>query len=215
MISVYLHGYLGEEFTKEKIEVNGKDVRDVMSLLISRFGVKFRNVIEEGAWHLIQGKKDNEEVVEEDNFLSEELLEFPFQEDDLHLFPAIIGAGGKGVGRIILGIVLIIIAIVAWYFAPAIAGAIGGGVTASQVAGAAVSLAVAGVLSVAGGVMAMMTKTPTMGDYNSSSSADPRPSFIFNGVVNNTEQGVPVPLVYGRHLTGSTIIYAGMDVEQL
>ena len=233
MINVVLHGILADTFGSTPVPVNGKDMRDIMSLLISRFGVKFRNMIEAGQWHVIKGKKKGNKVSKKDNFISEETLPFPILDEEVHFFPAITGAGGKGVGQIILGIVLIIVAIVVAVYTGgaalaaegAVAGGAAGGATAAG-AGAtlaagfaassiASSLLVAGIMAVAGGVMAMLTKSPNMNDYGSASSADSRPSFLFNGVVNNTEQGVPVPLVYGRHLTGSTVIYAGMDVEQL
>ena len=42
-----------------------------------------------------------------------------------------------------------------------------------------------------------------------------RPSFIFNGAVNTMGQGGPVNLVYGRFLTGSAVVSAGTNAEQL
>lgn len=42
-----------------------------------------------------------------------------------------------------------------------------------------------------------------------------RPSFLYNGAVNVMEQGYPVPLVYGTHTVGSTVISVGIDVEEI
>jgi predicted phage tail protein len=204
--NVQLHGLLAEEFGADSIEIYAKHIKDVFAGLSSRFGDKFKDTILEGAWHIASGKQDN--------FLSEEMLDFPVESTDLHVFPAILGAGGKpGMGQIILGVVLIVVAVVAPYIAPYL-GIVMGGITAG---GVATSLAIAGVLSIAGGLMAMISKSPSMGmgGYEGAAAADARPSFIFNGTVNNTEQGVPVPLVYGEHLTGSTVISAGITTERI
>jgi predicted phage tail protein len=221
MITVFLHGYLGKQFSKEGIEIETTELSTIVQLLISRFGNDFRNTLEVGEWHLITGAKDSEEVSEEDQFLNEKFLELPIFENELHIFPAIYGAGGRGIGQIILGVVLIVIAVVAAYFTggaslAAIPGASGTGIAAGFAASSlAASLALAGAMSIAGGIMSMLTKTPNMGNYDNAGPADQRQSFIFNGPVNSSEQGGPIPVVCGRHLTGSTVVYAGMDVEQL
>lgn len=40
-------------------------------------------------------------------------------------------------------------------------------------------------------------------------------SYYFDGPVNTTTQGVPVPLIYGRILTGSHAISASVTIEQM
>jgi predicted phage tail protein len=58
------------------------------------------------------------------------------------------------------------------------------------------------------GVSQMLTpKTP------GKSSATKDDSFLLSGPGNMYEQGNPVPLVYGRCITGSVLISAGIDVE--
>ena len=50
----------------------------------------------------------------------------------------------------------------------------------------------------------------------SNGAAEKKPSFMFNGPINVTEQGYPVPLAYGlKVLTGSTVISVDADVVQL
>jgi len=44
---------------------------------------------------------------------------------------------------------------------------------------------------------------------------DSRPSFIFDGAVNTTKQGGPVPLVYGELRTGSVLIQGGINIEDI
>ncbi len=42
-----------------------------------------------------------------------------------------------------------------------------------------------------------------------------RPSFLFNGSTNTSEQGSPVPLVYGQMRTGSVLISVGVQTENI
>lgn len=44
---------------------------------------------------------------------------------------------------------------------------------------------------------------------------DERPSFLYSGPVNTTAQGHAVPIVYGVHMVGSTVISAGITVEDI
>ena len=48
---------------------------------------------------------------------------------------------------------------------------------------------------------------------------DPRqenlPSYAFDGPVNNTEQGGPVPVAYGRVICGSTVVSQGLSTTEL
>ena len=215
LYKVYFHGKLAKDFGKGEFEVMGIHLKDIFSGLVSRFGQGFQDTIVNGSWHITAGKLKSKKLTTEDNFLSEDLVEFPLDSEELHVFPVITGAGGKGIGQIILGVVLIVIAVVITVFCPPAGAAVAGTIGGVGYSAAAASLVIAGVMSIAGGIVAMMTKTPSMGDYASGNNVDQRPSFLYNGAVNNTEQGVPVPLVYGRHLTGSTIISAGMDVEQI
>jgi predicted phage tail protein len=45
--------------------------------------------------------------------------------------------------------------------------------------------------------------------------ADNRSSYIYNGAVNLTAQGNPVPLCYGRMLVGSVVISAGVSTTDI
>ena len=46
---------------------------------------------------------------------------------------------------------------------------------------------------------------------------DPRKSasYSFSGVQNTSRAGTPVPIVYGKTLTGSVVISAGVDTVQV
>jgi predicted phage tail protein len=82
------------------------------------------------------------------------------------------------------------------------------------------SMALMGASMVLGGVASLISR-PSVPQQQAAiepgnrAAVEDRPSFLFNGVVNNTTQGVPVPLVFGRHLVGSTVILAGINAEDI
>jgi len=59
----------------------------------------------------------------------------------------------------------------------------------------------------------MLTPLPKKPDF--SSEEDPRLSFSFNGLQNTSRAGTPVPIVYGEIFTGSVVISASVDTEQV
>ena len=56
---------------------------------------------------------------------------------------------------------------------------------------------------------------PEIPDFGELESPDQRSSFIFNGAVNISSQGTPVPLVYGQMRTGSVVVSAGINTEEV
>ena len=207
--TVKLYGSLAKDFGDDSIEVVGKNVRDVFQGLVSRFGENFKQTILKGSWHITTGKRKTSTLKGSDKFLSEEEVLLPQESNEIHVFPALTGAKSAA-WRIVIGVVLIVVAIV---ITVVTAGA-GAGTLAAAVGSLAPAIAAAGIAGVVGGISQLLAKNPSIGNY-SDSATDQKQSFIYNGSINNTEQGVPVPLVFGEHPTGSTIISAGMDVIQL
>jgi predicted phage tail protein len=103
--------------------------------------------------------------------------------------------GAKAAGKIIAGIILIVVTIIN---PPA------GAMMAEMMMAVGVSL-------VLGGVMELLTPVPKL-DGNGD-NVDNRANSNFNGPVNTTAQGNPVPLAYGTVLVGSAIISAGIPAE--
>jgi predicted phage tail protein len=68
-----------------------------------------------------------------------------------------------------------------------------------------------GIAMVAGGVMQMLS--PQAKGLGTQDSPNNRPSYSFNGPVNTSVQGNPVPLLYGRMTVGSAVISAGIYSE--
>lgn len=62
-----------------------------------------------------------------------------------------------------------------------------------------------------GGLVELLSPRPK----KSNNTTDDGTSYYFNGPVNTTAQGVPVPLVYGRCLVGSQAVSASVTIDQL
>lgn len=80
------------------------------------------------------------------------------------------------------------------------------------------AIALMGAGMVLGGVSSMLSPTPAVQSATQPTDfarPEDRPSFMFNGPVNNTQQGGPVPLVFGTHLTGSVVISASLNSEDI
>ena len=132
----------------------------------------------------------------------------PWSERDvLHIVPVIKGAG-RGLGQILAGALLIGLAVFA---APVVGGGFLGS-AGSGFLGAAASKALGyiGTALLLGGVSQLLSPAPPT--FNEASKLQ---SFSFSGIVNVAQQGVPVPICYGRVITGSVVISAGLNAEAL
>ena len=63
-----------------------------------------------------------------------------------------------------------------------------------------------------GGITELLSPRPKKTDQSARQDGT---SYFFDGPVNTTQQGVPVPLIYGRVLVGSQAISAKVTVDQL
>lgn len=110
----------------------------------------------------------------------------------IKIVPVVAGAGGKGVLQTIVGATLIAIS-----FLP--------------IPGVQPLFSI-GVSLILGGVAQMLTPNPKATNLN---NANANPSYAFNGPINTTAQGNPVPILYGRLIVGSQVVSVGLSVEQL
>lgn len=66
------------------------------------------------------------------------------------------------------------------------------------------------------GIAEMLFSPPKQEKFgNANNKPDAAPSYIFNGAVNTTAQGNPVPLCYGKMLVGSQVISAGLSTKEI
>lgn len=130
-------------------------------------------------------------------------------EDELHnpasqritIAPVIAGAGGS-VGKILLGAALI----AASFFVPGLAAVTLFGTTTLATVAFSVGVSLA-----LGGVAQMLAPQPKF----EGPQEEQQPSYVFNGAVNTSAQGQPVPVGYGRMIVGSAVISAGVSVEDI
>jgi predicted phage tail protein len=146
-------------------------------------------------------------------------LVMPWSEREVFsITPVIAGAGG--VGKILAGIGLVAFAILtAGAGAPVlgIAGA-GGGIFGSAFTlgiVAANAIAGIGVSLILGGVAQLISPQQTYSSTERGKDAARFESFTFSGITNTAQQGLPVPICYGRTYIGSAVISSGLDVDQL
>ena len=146
------------------------------------------------------------QVLVDDYEIGEEDIHNPIGRSDISIVPVISGAGG-GLGKTLLGVALIGFSI-----------ASGGGFTA--LFGEGLKLGVVGNFAMnAGigltlmGVSEMLFPLPKPQDF--SNEEDPRISFSFSGVQNTSRAGTSHPIAYGEIVTGSVVISAGIDTNQV
>ena len=140
-------------------------------------------------------------------------ISYPVGKEDIHFIPMISGSG-RGMGKILLGAVLIGIAIAAPGAGFAF-GSKGVGFIATGAAPNALMAAIGniGIGLTLMGVSEMLFPVPEPQKFNS--EEDPQLSFSFSGVQNTSRAGTPVPIVYGEIFTGSVVISAAVDTNQV
>ena len=154
------------------------------------------------------------EEVGEDNL---ETLAMPWSENDVFKIVPVMTGSGKGFGKILLGAALITAAVV---FAPAAAAGAGFmGLGTAATGGVAIGLAtqVAGTIGISlvlGGISQMISPTP-QSSLGQSKEAARLQNYNFSGITNTSQQGMPVPIAYGRVFCGSAVISSGLDVDQV
>ena len=201
---IKLYGELAKFVRHKEFEVKADTLAHAVSFLINNF---------EGVEKYMSPKHYQVKV---GNYaVDESELCHPIGQEDIHFIPVITGAG-RGIGKILLGAALIA---GAFMFSPMTLGSF----TAKGIAAGATPFAKIGFLAkaslyvgtslVLSGVSDMLFPLPKFEGFES--EEDPRLSFNFNGIQNTSRAGTPVPIVYGEIFTGSVVISASVDTEQV
>ena len=134
--------------------------------------------------------------------ISEEEIESNCGKQEIRIVPVIQGSKRGGLFQTILGAALIGLAV--WnpmgWAALGTAGAVG----TPALFGMGLSLAL-------GGVMQMLS--PQQRGLSTRDNPENGASYNFNGPVNTTAQGNPVPVLYGEMIVGSAVASAGIFAE--
>lgn len=187
---IHLHGALGSQF-EGPFSLDVRDPAEAVRALGTQLP-GFRSEIESGNWHVLRGPLDAEDDLDEEG-----LVVALGQASEVHILPAVEGAGGWF--NVIAGAALIA---VAWWN------------PAGWAAGTAMMAGAAGAAMAVGGIV-QLTTSLSGSDYDQRERPDQRPSFMFDGPVNTSTQGLPVPVIYGRVRVGSVVISAGMNSEEM
>jgi len=213
-VTIHLHGHLkkfGDSFT---LEIDTP--REAIAALMRQVD-GFREALRQGAYKFIRGARHGGFLMD----IGHTTCTIG-KCQELHLVPVVKGSGRVGaIIGIVLGVALISVGL--FFTLGPLAGAIGSttalnlgtalatnviwGISAGAFIGAGIGLTLAGV----SGLLA----SKVAGDYDQNNDADKRESFLFSGAVNSSAQGVPVPLVFGQHLTGSVVVSTGLSSERI
>jgi predicted phage tail protein len=188
VIKVYgkLAKHLGQRSFKAVVSTPAEAVR----FLLANFP-ELRALMREGQYMVSVGRNPLELGT------NPELLHYPSASfETIRIVPVVAGAGA--VGRIILGVALVGLSFIPGFAAWA------GPTAYALITGVGASLVI-------GGIAQLLTPTPKLG----TSENDPRRSYSFSGIQNVSRQGVPVPVIYGEVFTGSVIISAGINTEEV
>ena len=203
MRNIIFHGELADFIGHKSLEAKVSTVAETMRFLICNFP-KVEAHMAQRYYKIIIGK----------NEIEQSELYYPMGSSDINIVPVISGAGGN-IGKIFLGAALIgasfffpgagLFGTTSFSGATAVAGGIGTTI--------GTALSAVGAVMVLQGVSDMLFPLPQEPDF--SSEGDPRISFNFSGTQNTSRAGTPVPIVYGEIFTGSVVISAAIDTEQV
>ena len=201
---VKLYGELADFVGYKELDAVINSTADAIRFLISNFPKLEAHMADR-----------NYQVLVADYDIDETEINNPIGQSDISIVPVITGAGGN-VGKIFLGAALIGVGMVsggitfASFFNPAAVPFAPGFASAGLLTKGTIAIGGALVLS---GVSDMLFPLPKMPDF--SNEEDPRISFSFSGVQNTSRAGTSHPIAYGEIVTGSVVISAGIDTNQV
>ena len=199
---VKLYGELAEYIGHKELDAVITCTADAIRFLVSNFP-KLEKHMSERYY----------KILVEDYEIGEDDIHNPIGQSDISIVPIISGAGGN-TGRFLLGAVLI----GSSFLFPG-AGLFGTTSIFGAAAGAGIGTTAGTILSgigaslVLGSVSDMLFPQQQPQDFNN--EQDPRISFSFSGVQNTSRAGTSHPICYGEIVTGSVVISAGIDTNQV
>ena len=196
-----LYGELAKFIGHKEFEIQVDSLAKAVSFLVNNFPQveKYMNP------QYYQVKVGNYAVDQEE-------IHHPIGQEDIHIVPVIAGAG-RGMGKVLLGAVLIGGAIMAGGGFGALfseTGLVFGGKMATFAGNFAMNLGMGLTIM---GVSEMLFPLPKPKEFKS--EQDPQLSFSFSGTQNTSRAGTPVPIVYGEIVTGSVVISGAVDTQQV
>ena len=158
------------------------------------------------AYKVLVGKSEiRQENIEE--------LTYPWSEKEVFKITPVLTGAGRGFGRFLMGAGLVALSFATGGLglgASMTWGSLTGAAGATAAGFAAKSFFYIGAGLMLGGISTMLSPQPGL-----PKDANKNENFGFGGVTNTINQGVPVPICYGRLYVGSSAISVGLDTDQV
>ena len=197
MTEVILHGALGKHVGRSRWKLAVNSPAEALHLIEANTGRVF-DFLKKDAENNLAGYRV---LLNEKDIVVPDQLQLPTKKyTKIEFVPVAAGAAGNSglaIGLIVVGVILLIVAAFTY-------GATG--VAAAKVFAVAATLGVSLLLS---GIIQLISPSPEQAKNKESKS-----SYLFNGAVNTTRQGNPVPLGYGQMLIGSQVISSGIHTRE-
>lgn len=190
---VRLYGELGRRFGRVFHLAVSTPVEAVHALTAVLPGFKAAFLGRDGraAYHVYVGRKAQRRAIAQDDKDAPVGMSEP-----IRFVPEVAGAKRAGTTNVIVGYVLYVVGAVLTIYGY---GAIGQ------------PLMRMGEAMILGGVIQLLSPQRT----GKQPGVENQPSYAFDGPVNITEQGGPVPLAYGTVVCGSTVVSQGIDTTEI
>ncbi|MGZ8262066.1 MAG: tail assembly protein [Methylotenera sp.] len=197
MVTVLLYGHLAKQYGKRhQFEI--ATPAEAIRALCANYKTFKQAIIQDGqaAYRVLAGKENRSD---------EQGVNLPVGSTGVVKIVPVV-AGSSGLGKIILGAVLIVASI---YMPYASWGLTQAGLFATSVVSSV------GFSLVLGGISQMLFSAHAP-KSSSNEKADNKPGYAFSGAVNTVGQGNPVPYFFGGPLrVGSQVISAGLVTENI
>ena len=191
---VKLHGELAEFVGHKELEAVVNNTADAIRFLVTNFPKLEAHMADR-----------HYQVIVDEQSVDEDSLHNPIGSSDINIVPVIVGSGGNVV-RGLLGVALIGLSFSGALFLKPFTMSHG---LASEAAGAKAANGIEAAMTI-DSVATLLFPIP-----NSNDEGDPRISFNFSGIQNTSRAGTAHPIVYGEVVTGSVVISAGIDTNQV
>lgn len=214
LVKLTLFGDLGTFLEAKEWELNVKSVAEAIRALNSLTRGKFsdyfikKDKLQAKYRVLINGRDFDspEREINENNWYSvkdSELIMIKGNLKTIDIVPVLESSDPKAGGLFasILGAILIVVGILV------IIGTWGGGTLLG------IGLIVAGLTLTAAGAIALLSRPPDYGAFNSLQNSSSQ-SYLFSGPINTIGEGNPIPVGYGTMLIGSNVISAGYNITE-
>ena len=210
--TVKVYGHLAEHCGQRVFEALVRVPADASKFLLCNYP-ELRGLMRDGYYKGAVGKFDLQLADHP------EQLHYPLADGDVvKVIPVVSGAGGRGIGAFLLGATLIGAAIFTGGASLGLTGFSSNaivGVSSSSFIATGAAAAVAGNLGLAlalGGIAQMITPVPPQPP---DAPGEGRGGFAFSGIENTSQEGIPVPVVYGEMIVGSVVLSTKLTANKL